>query len=142
MYTGERSQDYRRDSIPMMFVKDSACSQVALGVRGDTGQSKGGTQKSADAVHSTCDGICLGKMMVRPPGIEPGSKAWKAFIITPRQRSLESVFDWSVEGSDHVGLERNLTDGQWKAAVPNQLHNGCISDGSPLHLDLSVLLEW
>lgn len=36
----------------MMFVKDSACSQVALRVRGDAGQSKGGTQKSVDGVHS------------------------------------------------------------------------------------------
>ncbi len=61
----------------MMSVKDPACLQVALRVRGDTGQSKGGAQKSVDAVHSICNGVCLGKDMVRLPGIEPELRAWK-----------------------------------------------------------------
>ena len=68
----------------MMSVKDSACSQVALRVRGDTGQSKGGAQKSVDRVHSTCNRTGLGKEMVRLPGIEPGSQPWKGCIIAPR----------------------------------------------------------
>ena len=119
----------------MMSVKDSACSQVALRVRGDTGQSKGGAQKSVDAVHSTCDGICLGKEMVRPPGIEPGSKAWKAFIITPRQRSLESVFNWSVEGSNHgKSTKRNMDS--------TPFHDDPHTTSSPENrLDLRLLLN-
>ena len=71
----------------MMFVEDSACSRVALRVRGDAGQSKGGAQKSVDRVHSTCNRTGLGKEMVRLPGIEPGFRAWKARVITPRQQA-------------------------------------------------------
>ncbi len=82
----------------MMFVKDSACSQVALRVRGDTGQSKGGTQKSVDRVHSTCNRTGLGKEMVRLPGIEPGLQPWKGCVITPRQQAQVFTRGRSVEG--------------------------------------------
>jgi hypothetical protein len=60
----------------MMVVKDPACLQVALKVRGDTGQSKGGAQKSVDRAHSTYNRTGLGKEMVRLPGIEPALAAW------------------------------------------------------------------
>ena len=65
------------------------CAPVGLQFRlncsdGDIGQGSDGTQKSKVWVHSQCSS--LGKM-VRPPGIEPGSQAWKACILTPRQRS-------------------------------------------------------
>ncbi len=53
----------------------------------EAGQSKGGTQKSADRAHSTCNRTGLGKEMVRLPGIEPGFRAWKARVITPRQQA-------------------------------------------------------
>ena len=65
------------------------CAPVRLRFRlncsdGDIGRGSDGTQKSKDWVHSQYNS--LGKV-VRPPGIEPGPAAWKAAIITPRQRS-------------------------------------------------------
>lgn len=73
----------------MMATNASARLGVRPGLRGDTGQGTGGTQKSGKRVHSHSG---RGKM-VRPPGFEPGSKAWKASIITPRlwPQSLEHV---------------------------------------------------
>ena len=60
---------------------------------GDISQGSDGTQKSKAWVHSQYSS--LGKV-VRPPGIEPGSQAWKACIITPRQRSqsLKLRYQW------------------------------------------------
>ncbi len=83
----------------MMVVKDPACLQVALKVRGDAGRGKGGTQKSVDAVHSL-----FRKGMVRLPGIEPGSPPWKGGIIAPRLQARLSARGRSVEGLDHIGL--------------------------------------
>ncbi len=95
------------------------CAPVKLQFRlncrdGDIGQGSDGTQKSKVVVHSQYG---LGDM-VRPPGFEPGSQAWKAWIITPRQRSQsqKNKFLWlrfkhiailnphdrSVEGSHHA----------------------------------------
>lgn len=62
----------------MSTVKDSARFQIYLEDRGDTGQGKGGTQKSAGRVHSPAITIA----MVRPAGFEPALVAWRATILT------------------------------------------------------------
>jgi hypothetical protein len=68
-----------------MMMDDALVESLALAVGddGDICQGIDGTQESNKWVHSQCG---LGKV-VRPPGIEPGSQAWKACIIAPRQRS-------------------------------------------------------
>ncbi len=64
------------------MMSDSApVESQALAVCGDGDVCQGidGTQKSKVWVHSLFD---PGMKMVRPPGFEPGSQAWKAGIIT------------------------------------------------------------
>jgi hypothetical protein len=100
-----------------MMMDDALVESLALvvGDDGDICQGIDGTQESDKLVHSQYD--CLGKM-VRPPGFEPGSAAWKAAILnhtrlwphslrqeTPDMRSKHSsgvsLSDRSVEGLHH-----------------------------------------
>ncbi len=127
----------------MMSVKDSACSQVALRVRGDTGQSKGGAQKSVDAVHSqpnTPDseeewcacresnpGRSLGRAVSSPLDYRRGGEACtsRVNLSVSIGRSVEGCVmvdkarshGRSVEGSSHVEVERAIMDGQWKGEL-------------------------
>ena len=101
----------------MMSVKDSACSQVALRVRGDTGQSKGGAQKSVDRVHSLwCSDRTMNRM-VRPAGFEPALAAWKAAVLT-RLDYGRCGWDGSLLSFVlRLLLKWVYQDGQWKARV-------------------------
>ncbi len=99
-----------------MMMDDALVESLALAVGddGDIGQGIDGTQESNKLVHSQSS---LGKM-VRPPGFEPGSEAWKASILNHarlwphmlKQAVLEtramrvsgvSLSDRSVEGLHH-----------------------------------------
>ena len=110
----------------MMSVKDSACSQVALRVRGDTGQSKGGAQKSVDRVHSQPNTQDSGKEWCACRESNPGRSLGRATSSPLDYRrggetctsrvNLSVSIGRSVEGSSHIETERVIMDGQWKAA--------------------------
>ena len=79
----------------MIAAKDSVQPWVAPRSSGDTAQSKGGTQKFMDVVHSP---LISCRKLVRLPGIEPGSRAWKARVMAPRLQAQGLDSEWSVEG--------------------------------------------
>ena len=98
------------DCAPVKLQTLAVCSD------GDVCQGIDRTQKSKVWVHST---FSLGLELVRPPGFEPGLRAWKARIITrldygrSRRESTVSGCDlrvllkWtqlggSVEGWNHI----------------------------------------
>jgi hypothetical protein len=88
----EGSQDRKRSSTPMMPDKDSSSSHSARGDCGDTKRKKGGTRKLTTGAHSPLritgishyEDFILEIKMVRPPGIEPGSQAWKYKLLIRR----------------------------------------------------------
>jgi hypothetical protein len=82
----------------MIAAKDSVQPWVALRSSGDTAQSKGGIQKFMDVVHSFIIGAFNDTKLVRLPGIEPGSRAWKARVMAPRLQAQGLESEWSVEG--------------------------------------------
>ncbi len=89
---GEGSQDRKRSATSMMPDKDSIPPRRQTGNGGNTGWRKGGTRKSTREAHSLIKGAATPlrmnrrreAWMVRPPGIEPGPHAWKAWILTTR----------------------------------------------------------
>lgn len=97
---------------------------------GDIGQGSDGTQKSKVVVHSQCG---LGGV-VRPPGLEPGSQAWKAWIITPRQRSqsLKRMHQWSrFKIIDEVNPRRvsGRLASCWCSGIPIPVEFGRLVEG-------------
>ncbi len=82
----------------MIVAEALAFSRVAPRVGGDTGQEKGRTQKSEIGVHSPTNFIRRKRIVVRPPGIEPGLPPRKGGILAPRQRPRESRKDDQWKG--------------------------------------------
>ncbi len=85
----------------MTAVKDLACSGVAPRVSGDTGQEKGGTQKSKKRVHSSC--------IVLLEGQESGAAAGNR----TRATALEGLNPKPLDN----GRQGLREDYQWKGRV-------------------------
>ena len=130
-----------------MMVDCAPVAPQALAVCGDGDVCQGidETQKSKVWVHSL---FSLGKDMVRPPGFEPGLRAWKARIITrldygrSRRKTIVSGYDlrvlieWTKRNRLVEGFNPNGSKIELFGRNPSRRKT--IVSG----YDLSILLKW